>query len=188
FRHETCGDEFEAEGLDEEYYPSWYVLQTLPADSEWFDDRRTDERETRVDIAARAMNRTAAAVDEEDYDTYGEFNRLEMSHPFDRAFLNFAERPMDGSRFTVSNFRNAPSTQVGSSWRMVVTFGGESTSIVPGGNSGVFWSAHYDDQLDEWASGEYKPMSMEVPDGRPDIVFEARAGATDGSDDGEVTA
>jgi penicillin amidase len=49
--------------------------------------------------------------------------------------------------------------------------------VIPGGQSGVFWSDHYHDQLDEWAAGEYKPLTLSSPGGDPDIVFESGGAA-----------
>jgi penicillin amidase len=170
FTNATFADEFGAQGLDEGYYPRDYVLQDLPEDSDWYDDNRTSIVETRADIAAVAMNRTAERIEEMGYETYGDYNRLDLNHPFDRAFLNYPEQPMDGSPYTVFNFR-PEGQQAGSSWRMVVSFENESAGIIPGGNSGNPWSPHYDDQLDMWAEGEYKPMTLDSPVGDPDFVF-----------------
>jgi penicillin amidase len=176
YRDVTFGDEFRAHGLDDAYYPRDYVLQTLPSDSRWFDDVDTAAVETRADVAATAMNRTAARIDRQGYETYGDYNRLDLNHPFGRAFLDWPERPMDGGPDTVFNYRNR-GDPVGSSWRMVVAFGetpagDDARGVIPGGQSGVFWSPHYHDQLGEWATGEYKPLTLDAPDGRPDIVFE----------------
>ncbi|KAB1188796.1 MULTISPECIES: penicillin acylase family protein [Haloferax] len=174
FQTATFADEFEPEGMDDSYYPRLSVLQRLDADSQWYDNRSTlEQTETRDDIAAQAMNRTAERLDREGWETYGDFNTLDMNHPFDRAFLNYPERPMDGSQYTVFNFRSAGSTQAGSSWRMVVDFSDEddSVGVIPGGQRGVFWSEHYHDQLDQWADGAYKPLTLDRPAGSPDIVF-----------------
>ncbi|QIB73741.1 penicillin acylase family protein [Halogeometricum borinquense] len=177
FVNATFADEFSAVGLDAEYYPNPYVTAGLAADSQWFDDDRTDATETRADVARIALERTADRIDRHGYETYGDVNRLDLNHPFDREFLNWPERPMNGSQYTVSNFRSGGDS-VGSSWRMVVAFEGtpaEDTAkgVIPGGQSGVFWSDHYHDQLDEWATGEYKPLTLDSPPGEPDIVFES---------------
>ena len=182
FRAATFEDEFADAGLDATYYPNPYVTQTLPADSRWFDDRETAATETRGDVAREALERTADRIDRRGYETYGDLNRLDLNHPFDREFLGWPERPMDGSAFTVSNFRGGEGEQFGSSWRMVVAFGetpAEDTArgVIPGGQSGVFWSDHYHDQLDEWAAGEYKPLTLSSPGGDPDIVFESGGAA-----------
>jgi penicillin amidase len=177
FRNETFGDEFAAEGLDDDYYPKLSVLHGLPADSRWYDDRTTPARETRAEIAARAMATARDRIEAEGYENYGDYNRLDLNHPFQRAFLDYPERPMDGSPFTVFNFRADPSTQRGSSMRMVVAFDEESNLVLPGGNSGLFWAEHYHDQLGLWASGRYRSVAMATPDRGPTIVFESAEGS-----------
>jgi penicillin amidase len=167
-------DEFRAAGLGASYDPPLWVLGTLPADSRWFDDRSTRERETRADVAALAMNRTADRVAREGYGTYGDWNRLDLDHPFGREWLSYPERAVDGSEYTVKNVRTR--SNVGSSWRMVVAFGAdrpatEGGGVIPGGQSGVFWSEHYHDQLPMWAEGEYRTLSLSSPDGPPDLRF-----------------
>ncbi len=171
FRNDTFSDEFGARNLSADYYPKDVVLASLPADSSWFDNQSTAKRETRADIAAQAMNETVDEIERAGYQTYGDYNRLHLTHPFDQAFLNYPTRPMNGSAYTVFNFRAHRSTQVGSSWRMVVDFGGQSSGVIPGGQSGIFWSKHYHDQLGTWAEGRYKPMTLDRPTGNPDIVF-----------------
>jgi penicillin amidase len=117
YRNATFGDEFRSRGLDESYFPKDNTLARLPADSRWFDDVRTDRRERRSAIAARALREAVAEADREGWDTYGDYNRLDMDHPFPLSFLDYPERAMDGSPYTVSNFRSQRSTQAGSSWR-----------------------------------------------------------------------
>jgi penicillin amidase len=65
---------------------------------------------------------------------------------------------------------------------MVSTWAGESSGIVPGGQSGNPFSPHYDDQLDEWAAGEYKPLDFEGFGG-VDIRFTAADGGDGGNDE-----
>ncbi|MFD1515441.1 penicillin acylase family protein [Halomarina rubra] len=182
-RNATFHDEFAAEGLDEGYYPHLYVTQTLPADSEWFDDVRTTERETRADAYATAMKRAKARADENGWETYGDYNQLDLDHPFPVGYLDYPERAMDGSPFTVSNFRVEGSMQAGSSWRMISTFGDQpSLGVIPGGQSGNPFSPHYHDQLDTWAEGEYKPMAFDSP-GDVDIRFTAADADSEDSDE-----
>jgi penicillin amidase len=169
YRNATFGDEFRSRGLDESYFPKDHTLARLPADSRWFDDVRTGDRERRADIAARALRRAVAEIDREGWETYGDYNRLHVAHPFPLEFLDFPGRGMDGSAYTVSNFRSQRSTQAGSSWRMVVTEG-ESSGVIPGGQSGNPYSPRYHGQLDEWAAGEYKSMAR-ASAGRTELVF-----------------
>jgi penicillin amidase len=163
FRAETFESAFADAGLPDDFSkPNDYVLGTLPADSEWFDGDRAA-------VASRAMERTAEELADEGWDDYGDWNRVRFTHPFDQPFLNYEQLRTSGSPGTVRNFHSEGST--GASWRMVATFDGESRAILPGGNSGDYFSAHYDDQLRAWATGEYKPMRRTVPDD-VDVTFE----------------
>ncbi len=160
--NETFGDEFYSVGLDESYYPKVWVLQNLGKDSKWFNDIRTKERESRADIIARAMDKAVAEIEKNHYEVYGDYNRLKMNHPFNLPFLNYPSLPADGSKFTVFNFRvESKPFQAGSSWRMISTFD-KSYCVIPGGNSGNYFSKHYLDQLEMWLSGNYKPMEFDI--------------------------
>jgi penicillin amidase len=179
-RNATFFDEFHPEGLGPGYYPHRWTVGELPADSRWFDDVRTPERETRDDVVARAMERAVAEAEREGYETYGDYNVVDLDHQFPVEALDYPEAPTDGSTFTVFNFDRGPGTQTGSSWRMVATTDEDSVGVVPGGQSGVYYSPHYRDQLDAWREGEYRPISFEVT-GRTTIVFEADDGGDEGS-------
>ncbi|WP_435178010.1 penicillin acylase family protein [Halorussus sp. AFM4] len=164
FRRETFGDEFEAAGLDESYYPNDWVLATLPADSRWFGDAGREA------VMARALRK---ALDEVDAGaTYGDYNTTAaITHPFDQPFLNYPAYPTDGSAYTLNNYRRE--SAVGSSWRMVCPLAEreQSVCVLPGGNSGEYFSDHYADQLRLWADGKYKPMSRDLA-GETAITFE----------------
>jgi len=154
-RNATLYDEFHPRGLDASYYPHHHAIQGLPADSDWFDDERTAERETRADVYATAFARAVERADAEGWETYGDYNVVDLDHQFPVAFLDYPETPTGGGPFTVSNVRVA--STAGSSWRMVVA-GDESYGVLPGGQSGNPYSPHYDDQLDAWANGRYHPI------------------------------
>ena len=83
-----------------------------------------------------------------------------MAHPLggEAPFLNYEELPADGSPATVKNYRVESS--VGSSWRMVVRPGTDATAVLPGGNSGDYFSEHYDDQLRRWLDNDQRPMPL----------------------------
>ncbi|WP_137287541.1 penicillin acylase family protein [Halorussus salinisoli] len=171
FRRETFADEFDAEDLGEEYYPNDWVLATLPEDSRWFGD------EGREAVMARALENALGEIDEGA--TYGDYNTTEtVTHPFDQSFLNYPAYPTDGSAYTLNNYRKE--SAVGSSWRMVCPMADRehSVCILPGGNSGEYFSDHYDDQLRLWADGKYKSMSREIR-GETAIEFETTDGEGD---------
>ncbi|WP_435332700.1 penicillin acylase family protein [Haloarchaeobius sp. TZWWS8] len=151
YRERTFEPEFAESGLPEDFaLPNDWVLGTL-------DDERFDAD------AVAAMEAAAATIAEESWTDYGDWNRVRFTHPFDRPFLNYPRLPTAGSPGTVRNFHSEEST--GASWRMVATFDGTSRAILPGGNSGSYFSEHYHDQLERWAAGEYKPMERSVPKG-----------------------
>jgi penicillin amidase len=147
------------------YYPNPYVLATLPADSPVFDGDRAG-------VIATAMEETVAELDREGWQTYGDYARTDFDHPFGSqlSFLNYPAYPADGGRETVRNFR--PEQGAGASWRMVCPMAedAESRAILPGGNSGDYFSEQYHDQLRRWADGEFKSMSLELS-GEPTIGF-----------------
>lgn len=117
------------------------------------------------------------ALDElEDGATYGDYNTTAaITHPFDQQFLNYPEYPTDGSAYTLNNYRKE--SAVGSSWRMVYPLSDreQSVCVLPGGNSGEYFSDRYDDQLRLWTDGKYKPMNRDLA-GETVITFERREG------------
>ncbi|MEG9194366.1 MAG: penicillin acylase family protein [Candidatus Methanoglobus sp.] len=167
FINETF-DEFYSAGLDPEYLPRLYVVQNLPPESQWFDDRRTPEVENRSDIALRAFKLAIEEIEKNGYKRYGDFNRLNIQHPFSKVvgFFNYPEIPMSGDEWTVFNFHRSVNYsgsvyQAGSSWRMIVSFG-DDYCVIPGGNSGNFLSRNYDDQLRLWSEGKYKKYDFKL--------------------------
>ena len=128
-----------------------WVLLGLSPDSEWFPDGR--------DAAiATALDATLSELDDEGWETYGDYNVTTIDHPFDQEWLNYPRYPTAGSAATLNNFRKESSA--GSSWRQVCPMDGDSQAILPGGNDGAPFSEHYDDQLRRWADGQFKPMSL----------------------------
>ena len=170
YREATWGPQFRNSGLDSSYYPHDWTLQGLSADSEWFDNPSTRTTETRDEIATLALERALDEIEANEYETYGDYNRLDLEHPFPFDFFDYPEREMAGAPDTVFNFRSQPDTQVGMSWRMVVD-GDGGVGTLPGGQSGNPLSPHYDDRLDAWATGDTEPMAFE-PRGSTVIVFE----------------
>jgi penicillin amidase len=168
YRNETFADEYTANGLDESYYPRLWVLQNLPADSRWFDDRQTAGVESRSDIAARAMRKAVEERERNGYETYADYNVVDIDHQFPVEFLDYPERPTDGSPLTVRNYRTG-ATPVGSSYRFVVADSG-SVAVLPGGNSANYFSDHYADQFELWRNGNYRPFPTGT-DGQASITF-----------------
>jgi penicillin amidase len=174
FREATFEADFEDAGVADVGYPNDFVLGTLPADSRWFAPPGETDGD-RSAVVAAAMETALERIDEAGHEDYGDYNRTDIDHPFDQSFLNYPKLRTDGSPGTVRNFRKE--SQAGSSWRMVCPMDGHSRSIVPGGNSGDYFSDHYDDQLERWANEGYKPMVLSDPeDPGPTIEFRGEDG------------
>jgi len=164
FREETWGDDFDALDLEESYWPQGWVLVTLPPDDAFFDGDRAD-------ALATAMEGAVEDIEREGWSVYGDKKRTTIDHQFGGQLgaLNYPRYPTDGSGATVFNVHEG--TAAGSSWRQISPMDGDSLSIIPGGQDGSYFSPHYDDQLERWANGEYKPMAFEVPETGPTISF-----------------
>ncbi|MFC6767283.1 penicillin acylase family protein [Natrinema soli] len=165
FRRLTVEPQFEDADLDDSYYPGDWEIATLSADSDLYADR--SRAETMVDALEVALDE----IDDEGWEVYGDWNTTRaIEHPFsvEAPFLDYDEQPLDGSRATVNNYRVG--IAVGSSWRMVVELGGEATAILPGGNSGDYFSAHYGDQFERWIDNDQKPMDL-TTDGDVTVSF-----------------
>ncbi|EMA51804.1 penicillin acylase family protein [Halococcus thailandensis] len=164
YREATFGPEFRAAGLDESYFPADWVLQHLDRENRWFG------ADSRATVMVEALREAVATIEDEGEERYGDYNTTgAMDHPLGLDFLGYPAAPTDGSRATVNNY--AVENPTGSSWRMVVPMAGNSQAILPGGNSGDYFSPHYDDQLRMWADGEYKSMSRQLR-GNPTYTFE----------------
>jgi penicillin amidase len=160
FRRLVFEPAFAAVDLGETYYPNDWVLATLPADDPLFADR------SRAAAMLAALEDALDEIDEAGWETYGDRNSTAaMTHPLggEAPFLNYPALPADGSPATVMNYR--VDDAVGSSWRMVVRPGEDATAVLPGGNSGDYFSERYDDQLRDWLANDQKPMSLDPDDG-----------------------
>ncbi len=166
YMNETFYDEFHPAGLKKDEYPKLWVLQNLPENSIWFDDIRTPEKENKWDIIARAMDRTVETIERNGYTKYGDINVFIATHPFSPKilFMNYPRFEMNGSDYTVYNFRHDYRPfQAGSSWRMITTFTDSSAKmlgVIPGGNSGNYFSENYADQLEMWKECKYIPTEV----------------------------
>lgn len=135
-------------------FPSDWVLARLDPDGRWFD---AQSREATV---REALQAAIERREELDATVYGDLNTTgAIVHPFELEFLNYPAYPTDGSSHALMNFRRR--SAVGASLRFVWSPDGSSEVILPGGNSGRYFSDHYDDQLRAWADGEYRSMALE---------------------------
>jgi penicillin amidase len=169
FVEETVEPQMSDADLGEEYYPNDWIVANLPSDSLFYEE--TSREEAMVNALETALDE----IDENGWTNYGDWNTTRaISHPVgaQAGFLNYDELPADGSRGTVRRYNVEGGN--GTSWRMVVEPDGgetEATSVIPGGNSGDYFSEHYDDQLRMWLDGEQKPMERTY-EGETQVVFE----------------
>ncbi|WP_330633029.1 penicillin acylase family protein [Halocatena halophila] len=142
----------------EEYYGDQWVTVTLNPDSDWFPEGRP------VAIQ-KALERTAAELEEEGWETYGDFNTADFKHKLEQDWLAYPPIPTDGAEGSLNNFRR--DTAIGSSWRQICPMDksdGPSEGTFPGGNNGNPMSDHYHDQLKRWADVEYTDIGLKMPD------------------------
>ena len=178
----TFGDEL-GEELLAEYLgaPTWHhiALESMieDADSPWFDDTGTPERETRDDMVARAF------ADALDYlgNKFGdvphawEWGRLHgamfVHQPLGQSGIAVLERIVNrgpaevgGSGYTVNaaSFESDDPfvTVDGVSQRLIVDLSDldNSLSIHATGQSGLPFNKHYDDMVPLWQGVEYHPL------------------------------
>ena len=169
YRDELFTDAFEAADLDvDDYAPRPGAVEQLPPDSPWFGPRR------RAETMRVALRAALDEIDEEGHEVYGDVSHTgQIGHPLEQAFLAYPDHPRGGSGETVQNFDHEGPR--GGSWEMQVDLDGEYLAVLPGGNSGRYFSEHYDDQIARWARGEYRSLSR-VPLDDPTIEFRGDTG------------
>ncbi|WP_431049598.1 penicillin acylase family protein [Roseateles sp. L2-2] len=152
-----------------------FALPKLTADSEspWWDDRSTPQRETQADIVRKAWKAAVAHL----YATLGSdsakwrwdsVHTLTHEHPLGKQkpldkLFNVGPFPVPGGHEVPNNFaqRNgsAPWGVVyGPSTRRLIDFARpqEALGVNPVGQSGVWPDAHYGDQAELLAKGQYR--------------------------------
>ncbi len=160
--------------------------QALPrlaadADSPWWDQRETAQRETRADIVKQAWQSTLAHLTQLRGATgaawrWGQLHTLTHGHPLgqqkplDRLF-NVGPFAAPGGRELPNNISlpvgPAPwAASYGPSTRRLIDFSepGKALGINPVGQSGVLLDAHYEDQARTYIQGGYQPMHLETRD------------------------
>ena len=155
YRDELLGEPFAEEGLGEEYYPRDGRLARLPPDSGWFGPGGP------APVMRRALESALAEIKENNLETYGDMNHTgTIGHLTGLDFLAYPSYERDGSGYTVRNFGTGGPW--GGGWEMQVDLDGEYRAILAGGNSGRYFSEHYDSQLRQWANGEYRNIPREI--------------------------
>jgi penicillin amidase len=148
-------------------------------DPSWFDRAATPERESADAILCASFRKAAGILasalgDRPEAWRWGTHHRLTLDHALSRSkvlapYFSRGPYPRLGHNQTV-NKQQAPGMEngvrVGASTRQVVDLGdpAHALAVIPGGQSGIPASPHYDDQTPLWLSGRYHPMLMERAD------------------------
>jgi len=142
-------------------YPSDEItlkLITVDTLSLVFDNKRTEETETRAELVNESFKSTSKLLISEfgglsDSWSYGDVKPVTIGHLGDIAGFSRSSIRTNGSKRSV----NAVGSDHGPSWRMVVEMGESPIGygIYPGGQSGHPGSAHYDAYINDWAAGQY---------------------------------
>lgn len=150
---------------------------TSRTESPWFDRQDTPEVEGRDDILRSALEKgvgdlVGALGGESRSWTWGRLHTLEMQHPLGKGgrllalYFNRGPFPMDGHTSTVNKAEFAEEdfrVLHGPSMRQITDLSdiGSALAVLPGGQSGIPASPHYDDLLALWRKGEYHPFPMD---------------------------
>lgn len=153
------------------------------ADSPWWDDRSTPQRETQTDIVRRAWKATVAHLQAtlgpdsgtwrwDAVHTLTHEHPLGRQKPLDRIF-NVGPFPVPGGHEVLNNFaqRNGSGpwpVVYGPSTRRLIDFARpqEALGVNPVGQSGVWPDAHYADQAALLAQGRYRREWLDEADVR----------------------
>jgi len=180
------GDEAARDGLPATPIGPTALLRLLAGgvDSQWWDDAGTDPAEDRSAIIRRVLER----LDGLDLDaSWGEVHRVEFPHPYTQVPVlggwlgrSWSRGPFavggDGTTINAHYWAlRHPFAVMGiPSMRMVVEVDNwdETVLVVPAGQSGRPWSAHYADQLEAWLN--VMPMTFPFSDEAVDAAASAR--------------
>ncbi len=174
--------------MGEDIFHDWVTLVNVPirvttrllseGTSRWFDDVRTDAVETR-DVIIRKSLREAVTALERQFGLdmklwrWGDIHTVTLRHlfgvrkPLDKIF-NIGPYPCAGGTTTLISgeysFNDPYTVTVGPSFRQIFNLGsGEIRSVLPGGESGQVFHAHYADQTDLWLNGVNRATRWGAP-------------------------
>jgi penicillin amidase len=152
--------------------------------SSWFDDVRSEAVETRDDMIRKSLREAVTALEkrfgiETKMWRWGDLHTVTLQHPFglmkplDRIF-NIGPFPYGGASTAMMSGEydlNDPfAAVIAAAFRQVFDLGpsGQTSSVLPSGQSGQVFNKYYDDQTDLWLNGAYRPTRWsDVPPKRP---------------------
>ncbi|MBW7858111.1 MAG: penicillin acylase family protein [Leptonema sp. (in: Bacteria)] len=157
----------------------WQFLKTLVFNdsSPFWNDVSTPESESRQFIVNRAFKRSVADLSSRlgsnpNSWQWGKLHKIEYQHPLGsqkplNLLFNIGPYPSPGSGHIVNRLKSDNSKQdyliaSNPSTRRLIDFANvdSAVSILPSGNSGNFMSHYYDDQVQMYLDGKYRPMLL----------------------------
>ena len=147
--------------------------------SPYWKDITTSETESRQFIVNRAFKRSIADLADRlgsnpNSWQWGKLHKIEYQHPLGsqkplNMLFNIGPYPSPGSGHIVNRLKSDNSKQnylisSNPSTRRLIDFANvdSAVSILPSGNSGNFMSRYYDDQVQMYLDGRYRPMLLNV--------------------------
>lgn len=171
-----------AEAYLDDYY-LWlerFVGLLEDENSHWFDNVRTEEVETRDDVAVRSFGEAVASLEAKlGEDTskweWGRVHKIEFRHPLDRSSIvkrlfNLGPYPFPGDGESVNrgtfDFNKPYGVTMAASVRHIMDFSQPSKTlgIHTTGQSANPVSPHFDDFVERWLAGECVTMTMDRDD------------------------
>ena len=144
--------------------------------SAWWDNRNTENIETRRDIIQQSFTEAMASLRQDWGDDYtkwkwGDSHLLTHAHAMggELSFLNVGQFNVSGTNEVINNLGftwtgdKYQNISFGPSTRRIIDFSdvrNNSWSILPTGQSGNYFSPYYDDQAEMFANGEFRRMMM----------------------------
>jgi len=180
FLKETCEDELGPERF--ELFLATHQVQRAYSrlaeerNSPWFDDVRTEAKETQDSILFRAFRASVSELQEQFGPNWKVWKwskvcSLELKHPLGnvsalKPIFNLGPYMVSGSNETIqqSGFKmqadGACNVFFGSQMRIITDYGDPSQcwNVTPAGQSGHRLSPHYNDQTDLYVRGEFRPQ------------------------------
>ena len=147
---------------------AWALL--AQPESPWWDDRSTEEVETRDPLLAASLEAAFERLREElgplgPAWRWGAHRHSRVGHLLGIEALSRSGLPVQGGPGLLNP--SAGDGGHGASWRMVVELGDvpRARGTYPGGQSANPVSAAYDDRLDSWVAGELTDLRFPAPEG-----------------------
>ena len=194
--HDMMADELGEDDF-QNFIKTFMYIRSVPtlirtADSPWWDNTKTEAKETKADIVSIALEKTISELSNQ----LGTDSKkwlwekvvvLEHPHPLgakkplDKFFnvkapaVTANEESVNKLPFTL-NADGIYKVNSGPAMRIIIDFAAieAAESILPTGQSGNVFSRHYSDQAEMYATGKYRPMLMNeeaIKKGGKKLVF-----------------